>query len=147
MQSSGPLGPAASGGKALFLTAGVVSTARSGDRLSLRLISAEADATRRTPAAFLMLMAFVLVVVSTFLGMVWSRTLLDEGAFQLAELQTRIEQETVRNRLLRLEVARLENPVRVASLAEPLGLIYPDQVVHIKAPGEVASPSASDPSG
>ena len=82
-----------------------------------------------------MLLAFVLLVVSTFLGMVWSRTLLDEGAFRLAELETRMEQETVRNRLLRLEVARLENPDRVASLAEPLGLFYPDEVVHIQVPG------------
>ncbi len=116
------------------MTAGTVSAGRSSGRLSLRLISAEADATRRTPAAFLMLMAFVLLVVSVFLGMVWSRTLLDEGAFRLAELQTRIEQETVQNRLLRLEVARLANPDRVASLAESLGLFYPDEVVHVYVP-------------
>ena len=107
----------------------------SGSRFSLRLISARSDANRRTPAATLMLLAFVLLVVLTFLGMVWSRTLLDEGAFRLAELETRMEQETVRNRLLRLEVARLENPDRVASLAEPLGLFYPDEVVHIQVPG------------
>lgn len=82
-----------------------------------------------------MLLAFVILVVATFLGMVWSRTLLDEGAFRLAELQTRMERETIQNRLMRLEVARLENPDRVASLAEPLGLVYPDEVVHIQAPG------------
>ena len=81
------------------------------------------------------LLALVVLVVSAFLGMVWSRTLLDEGAFRLAELHARIEQETVQNRLLRLEVARLENPDRVASLAEPLGLFYPDEVVHIQVPG------------
>lgn len=67
--------------------------------------------------------------------MVWSRTLLDEGAFQLAELHAQIEHETIQNRLLRLEVARLENPDRVAALAEPLGLLYPDEVVHIQVPG------------
>ena len=107
----------------------------SGNRFSLRLISAGSSTSRRTPAAIMMLLAFVALVVSSFLGMVWSRTLLDEGAFRLAELQARIEQETIRNRLLRLEVARLENPDRVASLAEPLGLFYPDEVVHIQVPG------------
>ena len=80
-------------------------------------------------------MAFILLAVSAFLVMVWSRTLLDEGAFQLAELEARIGQATVENRLLRLEVARLENPDRVASLAEPLGLFYPDEVIHIQVPG------------
>lgn len=94
-----------------------------------------------------MLAAFIMLIVSTFLGMVWSRTLMDEGAFRLAELQTRIEQETVRNRLLRLEVARLENPDRVASLAEPLGLFYPDEVVHIQAPGVVPAVPGFDPPG
>ena len=110
-------------------------TVPAGNRFSLRLISAGSGSIRRRSTALMMLMAFVLLVVSTFLGMVWSRTLLDEGAFQFAELQTRIEQETVQNRLLRLEVARLENPDRVASLAEPLGLFYPDEVVHIQVPG------------
>lgn len=129
------------------MTAGVIPAARSGDRLSLRLISSEADAGRRNPSAFLMLAAFVLLVVSMFLGMVWSRTLLDEGAFRLAELQTRIEQETIRNRLLRLEAARLENPDRVASLAEPLGLFYPDQVVHIQVREIAPSVPGSTPAG
>ncbi len=94
-----------------------------------------------------MLAAFVLLVVSVFLGMVWSRTLLDEGAFGLAELQVRIEQETIRNRLLRLEVARLENPDRVASLAEPLGLFYPEQVIYIKVPGVAPAVLGFGPSG
>jgi cell division protein FtsL len=92
-------------------------------------------------------LAFVLLVVLTFLGLVWSRTLLDEGAFRLAELETRLEQETVRNRLLRLEVARLENPDRVASLAEPLGLFYPTEVVHIEVPGVADQIPGFDPSG
>lgn len=92
-----------------------------------------------------MLVLFVVLVVSVFLGIVWSRTLLDEGAFQHAELQTWIEQETVRNRLLRLEVARLENPDRVASLAESLGLFYPEQVVHIQSPGVPPPVAGPDP--
>ena len=112
----------------------------------LRLISAGTSAGVRAPSG-VMLLAFVLLVVFTFLGMVWSRTLLDEGAFQLADLQTRIEQETIRNRLLRLEVARLENPDRMASLAEPLGLFYPDEVVHIQVPGVAPREPGFDPPG
>ena len=117
-----------------------------GRNAPLRLISTGTAAGARGPSG-LMLLAFVLLVVFTFLGMVWSRTLLDEGAFQLADLQTRIEQETIRNRLLRLEVARLENPDRMASLAEPLGLFYPDEVVHIQVPGVAPRAPGFDPPG
>lgn len=118
----------------------------SGNRYSLRLISAGTASPRRGPS-LLKLVAFVLLVVLTFLGMVWSRTLLDEGAFQLADLQTRIEQETIQNRLLRLGVARLENPDRIASLAEPLGLFYPDEVMHIQVPGVAPRKPGFDPPG
>ena len=69
----------------------------SGNRFPLRLISAGTASPRRGPS-LLTLAAVVLLVVVTFLGMVWSRTLLDEGAFQLADLQNRIEQETIQNR-------------------------------------------------
>ena len=118
----------------------------SGNRFPLRLISAGTASPRRG-SSLLTLAAVVLLVVVTFLGMVWSRTLLDEGAFQLADLQNRIEQETIQNRLLRLEVARLENPDRIASLAEPLGLFYPDEVMHIQVPGVAPRKPGFDPPG
>ena len=129
------------------MTTHPTSPAPSSSRNSpLRLISTGTTTSARGPSV-LMLLAFVLLVVFTFLGMVWSRTLLDEGAFQLADLQTRIEQETIKNRLLRLEVARLENPDRMASLAEPLGLFYPDEVVHIQVPGVAPRQPGFDPPG
>lgn len=128
------------------MTTHPTSPAPSSRNSPLRLISTGATTSARGPSV-LMLLAFVVLVVFTFLGMVWSRTLLDEGAFQLADLQTRIEQETIRNRLLRLEVARLENPDRMASLAEPLGLFYPDEVVHIQVPGLAPREPGFDPPG
>lgn len=128
------------------MTTHPTSPGPSASRSPLRLISAGTSSGVRAPSG-LMLLAFVVLVVFTFLGMVWSRTLLDEGAFQLADLQTRIEQETIRNRLLRLEVARLENPDRMASLAEPLGLFYPDEVVHIQVPGVAPREPGFDPPG
>ena len=67
----------------------------SGNRFSLRLISAGTASSRRGPS-LLTLAAFVLLVVVTFLGMVWSRTLLDEGAFQLADLQNRMNRRLLR---------------------------------------------------
>lgn len=128
------------------MTTHPTSPAPSSSRSPLRLISTGTATGARGPSG-LMLLAFVVLVVFTFLGMVWSRTLLDEGAFQLADLQTRIEQETIRNRLLRLEVARLENPDRMASLAEPLGLFYPNEVVHIQVPGVAPREPGFDPPG
>ena len=66
-----------------------------------------------------------LVVVALF-GIVTTQTSLDEGAFELAELNRAIANAQTENQHLRLEVARLESPARIAPIAAEMGLVYPD---------------------
>lgn len=67
---------------------------------------------------------FVLVLVA-FFGLIYSRLSLDASAFELDELQEQIVIEEERLSLLQLEVARLQDPDRVAAEAARLGLVYP----------------------
>ncbi len=70
-------------------------------------------------------MIVVLVAVIGFLGLVFARTSLDGSAFELADLQRSIAQQHALNQELQLEIARLENPARIAPLAEELGMVMP----------------------
>jgi cell division protein FtsL len=67
---------------------------------------------------------FVLVLIA-FFGLIYSRLSLDGSAFELDELQEQITIEQERQSLLQLEVARLQDPDRVAADAARLGLVYP----------------------
>ncbi|REK10094.1 MAG: hypothetical protein DWQ40_13100 [Actinobacteria bacterium] len=70
-------------------------------------------------------MIMVIVGITAFLGLVFARTSLDNSAFELAELNAAITQQAEINRELRIEIARLENPARIAPLAEEMGLVIP----------------------
>lgn len=72
-------------------------------------------------------MIVVLIAIFAFLGLGFARTSLDRSAFELAELYKAIEEESVLNRQLSLQIARLENPARIAPLAGQLGLVIPDE--------------------
>ena len=89
---------------------------------SLRLL--EGRRVRRPTMAPWMIM--VLIGVVAFLGLGFARTSLDRSAFELAELNQAINEETAINRQMNLEIARLENPARIAPLAEELGLVIPN---------------------
>ncbi|MEX1044344.1 MAG: hypothetical protein WD020_06865, partial [Acidimicrobiia bacterium] len=52
---------------------------------------------------------------------------LDQGAFDLAEMDRKIVAASTENAQLRLEVARLESPARVAPLAEEMGMVFPTE--------------------
>lgn len=70
-------------------------------------------------------MIMVLIAVVAFFGLGFARTSLDRSAFQLAELNKQIDDQEALNEQLRLEVARLENPARIAPLADEMGLVIP----------------------
>ncbi len=72
-------------------------------------------------------MVMALVGITAFFGLVFARTSLDNSAFELAELRESIEIQTELNRDLRIEIARMENPARIAPLAEEMGLVVPDE--------------------
>jgi cell division protein FtsL len=66
-----------------------------------------------------------LVAIVAFLGLGFARTSLDKSAFELDRLDRAISQQQELNQQLELEIARLENPARIAPLAEELGLVLP----------------------
>jgi cell division protein FtsL len=70
-------------------------------------------------------MIMVIIGVVAFLGLGFARTSLDRSAFELDQLNRSIEEQSAINEQLRLEIARLENPARIAPLAEELGLVIP----------------------
>lgn len=88
---------------------------------------------------------FVLIVLVALFGIVFARTALDGGAFELAELNRQIVAARTENTQLRLEVARLESPTRVAPLAEQMGMVFPTErdtvvVERIADPDQPADP-------
>jgi cell division protein FtsL len=90
-------------------------------------------------------LAFVLIVLVALFGIVFARTALDQGAFDLTELNREILRAQTENTHLRLEVARLESPTRVAPLAEQMGMVFPTErttvvVERIVDPSQPADP-------
>ena len=71
-------------------------------------------------------LAFTIVVVVALIGVVMAQTSLDRGAFELGTLNRSIAEAKTHNQHLRLEIARLESPARVAPLAVEMGLVYPE---------------------
>ena len=68
---------------------------------------------------------FFALVLIAFFGLIYSRLSLDASAFELDELQDRIAAEEARQSELQVELARLQDPERVAAEAEQMGLVYP----------------------
>lgn len=82
-------------------------------------------------------LTFSLVAVVAFLGMVLARTSLDKTAIELAAVEDALVEARSLNQRLRLEIARLESPARVAPLAEEMGMVYPQESRHLIVEGVV----------
>lgn len=100
---------------------------------------------RRPTMAPWMIMAVIGVIA--FLGLGFARTSLDRSAFELAELNKAIDEQAAVNRALELEIARLENPARIAPLAEELGLVIPERTNQLLVDLEPTAPVLADAGG
>jgi anti-sigma factor RsiW len=93
-------------------------------------------------------MIMVLIAVVAFLGLGFARTSLDGSAFDLAELNRSIDEHSALNEQLRLQVAQLENPARIAPLADEMGLVIPNDtnqlLVDLDVPGPVVAENDGD---
>jgi cell division protein FtsL len=93
-------------------------------------------------------MIMVMIAVIAFLGLGFARTSLDRSAFDLAELNRSIDEQSALNEQLRLEVAQLENPARIAPLADEMGLVIPSDtnqlLVDLDVPGPVVAENDGD---
>ncbi|HEX6301843.1 MAG TPA: hypothetical protein VF148_15395 [Acidimicrobiia bacterium] len=93
-------------------------------------------------------MIMVIIAVVAFLGLGFARISLDRSAFELAELNKAIDEQAALNEQLRLEVARLENPARIAPLADEMGLVIPGDtnplLVNLDVPSPVVAETERD---
>jgi cell division protein FtsL len=80
---------------------------------------------RRSKRSLAPWMIMAVIGVVAFLGLGFARTSLDKSAFELDEIDKAVAQADAVNRQLSLEIARLENPARIAPLAEELGMVIP----------------------
>jgi len=89
-------------------------------------------------------MIMVIIAVVAFLGLGFARTSLDRSAFELAELNKSIDEQAALNEHLRVEVARLENPARIAPLAAEMGLVIPTDTNQLLVDLDVPSPVVAE---
>jgi len=68
---------------------------------------------------------FVVVVVGAFFGLTYSRTSLDDSAINLDKLDEKIAEQQARHFDLRVQVAEMRDPRRIAEEAAKAGLVYP----------------------
>jgi cell division protein FtsL len=74
---------------------------------------------------------FVIIVVGAFFGLTYSRISLDRSAFLLDTLEDRIAEEEARHFDLRVGVAELRDPQRIAALATEMGMVFPESRIEL----------------
>jgi cell division protein FtsL len=87
---------------------------------------------------------FSLVAVVAFMGMVLTRTSLDRIAIELSSVETQLAEAKGLNQRLRLQIAQLESPARVAPAARDLGMVYPQTSNRLVVRGVIAQ-TVEDP--
>ena len=81
------------------------------------------------------LVLFTMLVVAIFFAMIYLRIAMDRSAFELDTVNDMITLEESRTLDLRLELAQLQNPERIATQASQIGLVYPQQQIAVIVPG------------
>ncbi len=74
---------------------------------------------------------FVIIVVGAFFGLTYSRISLDRSAFQLDTLEDQIAEQESRHFDLRVEVAELRDPQRIAAEATGMGMVFPEARIEL----------------
>ena len=87
---------------------------------------------------------FSLVAVVAFLGMVLTRTSFDRIAIELSTVEAELAEAKGLNQRLRLQIAQLESPARVAPAAQELGMVYPLSSNRLVVEGVIAE-TVADP--
>jgi cell division protein FtsL len=87
---------------------------------------------------------FSVVAVVAFMGMVLTRTSLDRIAIELTTVERQLAEAKGLNQRLRLQIAQLESPARVAPAARELGMVYPQSSNRLVVRGVIAE-TVADP--
>jgi len=86
-----------------------------------------------------------LITVLAFLALIGARTALDRSAFEIDAINAAIADEVSLNQKLRIEIAELENPARIAPLAEEIGLVIPTDREQLLVRGVTRDDGIADP--
>ena len=103
---------------------------RAGTRARTRNTARSGQGPRVVPLAF-----FVLLVIGVFFLMIFLRVALDRSAFELDTVERQIAHQESLQLDLRLELAQLQDPLRIANEATRMGLTYPDERVAVVVTG------------
>lgn len=92
------------------------------------------------------LLFFTVLAIALFFAMIYLRIALDRTAFELDTLEGSIELEESRQLDLRLQIATLQDPLRISSEAQRIGLTHPEERVAIEVTGlrGTATPANDD---
>jgi cell division protein FtsL len=85
------------------------------------------------------LLFFTALVIAIFFSMIYLRIAMDRSAFELDAVNDQITLERSRTLDLRLELAQLQDPHRIATQAAQIGLVYPEDQITLIVTGERAS--------
>jgi cell division protein FtsL len=80
--------------------------------------------------------------MAVFFSMIFLRIALDRTAFELESFERQIATQESRQLDLRLELAQLQDPLRIVTEATRMGLTYPEVRVAIVVEGLGQPPSA-----
>ncbi len=92
------------------------------------------------------LLFFTVLAIALFFAMIYLRIALDRTAFELDTLEDSIELQESRQLDLRLQIASLQDPLRISSEAQRIGLTHPQERVAIEVTGlrGTATPAIDD---
>lgn len=90
------------------------------------------------------LLFFTALVVAIFFSMIYLRIAMDRSAFELDAVNDQITLEQSRTLDLRLELAQLQDPQRIATQAAQIGLVYPEEQITLPVTGERARTDLPD---
>lgn len=81
------------------------------------------------------LLFFTVLVVAIFFAMIYLRIAMDRSAFELDSVNDQVVLEQSRTLDLRLELAQLQDPQRIAARAAQIGLVYPEKQITLVVTG------------
>ncbi|GMQ93076.1 MAG: hypothetical protein BMS9Abin12_0553 [Acidimicrobiia bacterium] len=89
------------------------------------------DRVRTSGPRIFPLVLFAIGVVAVFFAMIYLRISLDQTAFELDRIETEIAVQQSRQLDLRYDLAGLQDPLRIATEAQRIGLVYPEERIAV----------------
>jgi len=88
---------------------------------------------------------FVAAVVAVFFSMIYLHISLDQTAFELDRLGSEIRVEQSRQLDLRYDLAGLQDPLRIATEAQRIGLVHPQERIALVVDRLATNSQVSEP--